>query len=64
MLRMRSRTLPFKPPDLDSIFFMVRVSTRVPSPNKLLSVRIMNVAFHHRRIHPQLPSLRHPLLLC
>jgi len=35
---MRSRTLRFRPPVLDSIFFMVRVSTRVPSPNKLPSV--------------------------
>ena len=38
MLRMRSRTLRFRPPDLDSIFFIVRVSTRAPSPNKLLMV--------------------------
>jgi hypothetical protein len=53
MLRIRSRTLRFNPPDFASIFFMVRVSTRVPSPSRLLSV-IMNVGFYHRRIHPQL----------
>jgi hypothetical protein len=32
---MRSRTLRFSPPAFCSIFFIVRLSTRVPSPNKL-----------------------------
>jgi len=40
---------------------MVRVST--PVPQQAAVGRIMNVAFHHRRIYPHLPSLSHPSLL-
>jgi hypothetical protein len=37
-LRVRSRTFRFNFPACFSIFFMVRVSTRAPAPNKLESV--------------------------
>jgi len=37
-LRLRSRSLAPAAPAMPAIFFIVRVSTRTPSPNKLLSV--------------------------
>jgi len=37
-LRLRSRNLAPTLPAISVIFFMVRVSTRTPSPNKLESV--------------------------
>jgi hypothetical protein len=53
------------------IFFMVRINTRTPSPNKLESVRIVDVGLDHRGIdaHPAplgqpvfLGDLHHPLV--
>ena len=53
-VRLRSRNCAPTSPAIAAIFFIVRVSTRTPSPSRLDVGRIMDVGLHHRGVdaHP------------
>lgn len=61
-LRIRLRTFRFSPPTF-SIRFMPHVITRGPSCSRPLSVGLMNIGFHHCRIHAHLAILHYLALL-
>ena len=62
-LRLRSRSLVPTAPTISVIFFMVRVSTRTPSPSKRTVGRMVDVALHHGGVDAHAPARNDAVVL-
>ena len=63
-LRLRSRSLVPASPTICVIFFLVRMSTRTPSPSKLEIGRMVDVSLHHRGVHAHAAAFGQAMALC